>query len=224
MRTRTTLVRLAALAALALAPGAFAQTTITQWKLAHFSAAQLMADLAADEGDPNADGTPNLLAYAFGLAPFDAAAPALPLQSLAAGRLRLSYLRVPVATDLAYVVEVSPDLRDWTADTALLSVTPLAGGLERVLVEDNAPSSLRRFIRLRVTRLTLDTNGDGLPDDWQLRYFGSVAATGDAAPLADPDGDGFANLEESAVGTHPARAADPAGAAALGLTLWTTLR
>lgn len=61
MRTRTILAPLAALTALALAPGAFAQTTITQWKLTHFTAAQLMADLAADDADPNGCPEPSRL-------------------------------------------------------------------------------------------------------------------------------------------------------------------
>ena len=52
-----------------LAPVVAGQTTITQWKLANFASAQLKAGLAADDADPNGDGTPNLLAYAFALTP-----------------------------------------------------------------------------------------------------------------------------------------------------------
>lgn len=36
-----------------------------------------------------------------------------------------------------------------------------------------------------------DTNGEGIPDWWQLFYLGELANAG-----ADPDGDGFTNLEE----------------------------
>ena len=35
---------------------------------------------------------------------------------------------------------------------------------------------------------------DGLPDDWQVQYFG--IGNPNAAPLLDPDGDGFTNLFE----------------------------
>ena len=47
-----------------------------------------------------------------------------------------------------------------------------------------------------------DTNQDGLPDAWQVQYFGSVTSP-DAAPNADPDGDGFSNLDEYLAGTNP---------------------
>jgi glucose/arabinose dehydrogenase len=45
-----------------------------------------------------------------------------------------------------------------------------------------------------------DSDGDGLPDDWEQQYFGSVTG---AAPGDDPDGDGFSNLEEFLAGTDP---------------------
>jgi hypothetical protein len=38
---------------------------------------------------------------------------------------------------------------------------------------------------------------------WRLAHFGSATATGDAADLADPDGDGAPNLLEYALGTLP---------------------
>ncbi|MEY4488317.1 MAG: hypothetical protein RIQ79_825 [Verrucomicrobiota bacterium] len=38
---------------------------------------------------------------------------------------------------------------------------------------------------------------------WRVGYFGAVAATGDAAATADPDGDGATNLLEYALGTSP---------------------
>ncbi|HWI59505.1 MAG TPA: hypothetical protein VNZ22_19915, partial [Bacillota bacterium] len=47
-----------------------------------------------------------------------------------------------------------------------------------------------------------DTNSDGLPDAWQTQYFSSVTAP-QAAPGADPDGDGFNNLQEYLAGTNP---------------------
>jgi hypothetical protein len=47
----------------------------------------------------------------------------------------------------------------------------------------------------------VDTDGDGLPDWWELLLFGDqfLAEAGD-----DPDGDGLNNLHEYHVGTHPA--------------------
>ncbi len=46
-----------------------------------------------------------------------------------------------------------------------------------------------------------DEDGDGLPDGWEIRYFGSLAQ----GPDDDFDADGFANLEELLAGSNPAR-------------------
>jgi hypothetical protein len=48
----------------------------------------------------------------------------------------------------------------------------------------------------------LDTNGNGLPDSWESRYFGSTGSA-DGGPNDDPDHDGLTNREEFAAGTHP---------------------
>ena len=46
----------------------------------------------------------------------------------------------------------------------------------------------------------VDTDGDGLSDEWETQ-FGTDPNADDAA--ADPDGDGLTNLQEQANGTHP---------------------
>ncbi|WP_455391777.1 winged helix-turn-helix transcriptional regulator [[Eubacterium] cellulosolvens] len=45
-----------------------------------------------------------------------------------------------------------------------------------------------------------DEDGDGLPDDWELMYFGNITFYG---PSDDPDGDSLTNLEEYQEGTDP---------------------
>jgi hypothetical protein len=47
-----------------------------------------------------------------------------------------------------------------------------------------------------------DLDGDGLPDDWEMFYFGSLAYNG----ASDPDGDGASNVAEYRAGTDPSRA------------------
>jgi uncharacterized repeat protein (TIGR02543 family) len=44
-----------------------------------------------------------------------------------------------------------------------------------------------------------DSDGDSLPDSWELQYFGNL----DKGPADDPDGDGLSNLAEYQLGTNP---------------------
>jgi len=46
----------------------------------------------------------------------------------------------------------------------------------------------------------IDTDSDGLPDNWEMTYFGDLSQ----GPDGDYDGDGTTNLEEYQAGTHPA--------------------
>jgi hypothetical protein len=50
-----------------------------------------------------------------------------------------------------------------------------------------------------VSTILKDTDGKGLPDRWQMRYFGHLGVD----PNADPDADGLTNLQEYKGGTDP---------------------
>jgi subtilisin family serine protease/subtilisin-like proprotein convertase family protein len=45
----------------------------------------------------------------------------------------------------------------------------------------------------------VDTDNDGLDDDWEMAKFGTLAY----GPLDDPDDDGFSNAREQAIGSNP---------------------
>ncbi len=51
----------------------------------------------------------------------------------------------------------------------------------------------------RAGKLAPDMDGDGLPDSWELQYFGNLNQTG----TGDYDGDGVNNLQEYQYGTDP---------------------
>jgi hypothetical protein len=56
--------------------------------------------------------------------------------------------------------------------------------------------------RLNLQRM-VDTDANGLPDWWELQYFGHLTGTD---PNADADHDGMSNLAEWLAGTNPTNA------------------
>ncbi len=64
-----------------------------------------------------------------------------------------------------------------------------------------APTPTRLELEATVIR-DADTDNDGLPDDWEMFYFGNL----DQGANDDPDHDGVSNLAEYRAGTNPTRA------------------
>jgi hypothetical protein len=58
------------------------------------------------------------------------------------------------------------------------------------------------LLKASIGDLTGDANSDGLPDAWQIQYFGSVTNP-NAAPNACPAGDGVPNWLKYALGLNP---------------------
>jgi len=65
----------------------------------------------------------------------------------------------------------------------------------------NAPYAAG-LLKASIGDLTGDSNGDGIPDAWQIQYFGSVTNPL-AAPNATPAGDGIPNWLKYALGLNP---------------------
>jgi len=57
-----------------------------------------------------------------------------------------------------------------------------------------------------VVRSSTDSDGDSLPDTWELDYYSALDSP-DASPFADPDDDGLTNAGEFFSGTNPVDAA-----------------
>jgi hypothetical protein len=80
-------------------------------------------------------------------------------------------------------------------------VQPCQAGYYRVIVRNPAwPTGVAASFLLTVLA---DTEGDGLPDNWEADYFGAATA---AHPGEDPDGDGALNWQEYVAGTDPTNA------------------
>jgi Doubled CXXCH motif (Paired_CXXCH_1) len=58
------------------------------------------------------------------------------------------------------------------------------------------------ILKASIADLTGDSNNDGLPDAWQIQYFGSANST-NAAPNATPAGDGVPNWMKYLLGLNP---------------------
>ncbi len=113
--------------------------------------------------------------------------------------------------DDATFIAVPPALGAWSvlSGPADVSATGLASG-------ETVPTSTLATVRvsylgfmadLNLTVLNVNTDdygtyaADGLADDWQVQYFGEDNPL--AAPLLDPDHDGFTNLFEFTAGIIP---------------------
>jgi hypothetical protein len=114
--------------------------------------------ISGHDADPDGDGISNLLEYAFNLAPTTANASGLPVVGrLAEGGssyLTVSYTRLKLASDLAYIVEASPDLVTWTSLTPVVVSVTDHGDTEAVVTRDSVATegSARRFLRVRVIK------------------------------------------------------------------------
>lgn len=61
-----------------------------------------------------------------------------------------------------------------------------------------------------------DTDGDGLPDAWELNYWSNLQY----GPNDDPDGDGVTNFTEYLLGRNPTKAAIVASGDQVNMVIW----
>lgn len=94
------------------------------------------------------------------------------------------------------------------AKGAVITYEFTAADNELELVLDGAlagytdPNPILNGLTLERLNATVDSDGDSLPDDWEMRYFGSL----DQGAVGDPDDDMLNNAGELARGTSPIHA------------------
>ncbi len=86
-----------------------------------------------------------------------------------------------------------------TLDAALT----VAGDYYRVIITPNDGKTNGAPFTTASVLVPADADGNGINDDWEVQYFGHIGID----PNADPDGDGFSNLQEFLAGTDPTNAA-----------------
>jgi hypothetical protein len=127
------------------------------WKKTKFDATELAApSISGNNADPDADGLPNLLEYAFALAPKTSdAGSGSPVMGESGGYPTFSYRRNKQATDLTFTIIASPDLSSGSWAEAAHTVTSQVdmGTYEQITVRLATPISAmaKLFLRLRVT-------------------------------------------------------------------------
>jgi hypothetical protein len=139
-------------------------TPYEAWKLATFGANAYNTDIGGDLADPNNNGVPNLLEYAFNSNPLQTGTEPLPQISVvqdSSGNnyLAITYTQLNTDPNLVYTVQVTSDLTQQTdqwhsGPTYTTVVSQIANGnTSQVTVRDNIPftSQNMRFIRVEVT-------------------------------------------------------------------------
>jgi kumamolisin len=138
-------------------------TPYQTWKTNEFGANATDPTIAGETADPNHNGVPNLLEYAFNSNPLQGGTEPLPVISFVQDGNGLNYLAITytvINTDpnLTCTVQVTSDLTQQTdqwnsgpAYTTILSQT-VNGNTTQYTVRDNTPFSagVNRFIRLQV--------------------------------------------------------------------------
>ena len=130
---------------LVIAPG----NDWTAWSEDLFTEAEAAAGLAAEDGDPDADGLTNLAEYALGMNPHQFSPPFLVTKD--ANGLTLVFTRPANLPDVSYAAECSDGLGTWSP--ALLEVLT-SGATETMRARDPLTSGnpSKRFLRLRFQR------------------------------------------------------------------------
>jgi hypothetical protein len=123
------------------------------WQQAHFTADELAN---VNKSGPNAiyghDGLTTLVKYALGLDPKINTTTGVPVASSTANDWVYTYTRPTTTTDVAYAVEISTDLLNWTPSGVTHEFVSTANGTDTWRGRYPLASAAKIFFRLKVTR------------------------------------------------------------------------
>ncbi len=104
-------------------------------------------------GDPDMDGSSNLLEYALHLNPLQPDVIGAPRAGREDNFLTLTYTKVTTATDINYAVEQSINLLSWDPANSIDEIVSTNGNVQTIRAKVDIGAATRLFLRLRVTRL-----------------------------------------------------------------------
>jgi hypothetical protein len=156
--------------------------------------------------DPDGDGMTNFQEYQAGTNPTQvgSALRIISIESTGPSTVRLSFLAV---SNRSYRLEFKNALQDpaWSTLTNVSSVPT-----NRLMFINTTSAIPMRYYRLVLTDSgfasanSLDTDGDGMPNAWELTYGFNTNSLADAN--LDADGDGLSNVQEYLADTNPTNA------------------
>jgi hypothetical protein len=111
---------------------------------------------------------------------------------------------------------VAASVSGWGGTAVLVSVPSGAATGPAVVTVGGLASN---GVTFTVNAPAADTDGDGLPDAWEMQHFGNLAQNAGG----DPDGDGLTNLQEYQQGRNPTKPAQPDDGTGVNLKVHTPL-
>ncbi len=158
--------------------------------------------------DPDHDGANNLMEFGFAtdpLNPNSRPAVGIMLENNNLGRLRLNYTISSTAKNVIIMPQVTENLSlgKWRFDPFALTTEMGSDPARLTITAQDNPSGIpqQRFARVMVA---LDSDGDMLPDDWEIAN--GLSAFDATDHFNDVDGDGDTAWQEFLQGTDPLNA------------------